>query len=136
MRALPLRAGSVEGVAAFYSLIHVPPDELAGAVAEIARVVVPGGWVGIAVHSTHPPERASTAEPIPGGGLRLKEMLSEPVDLDFWFYGLERLTGLLRAAGLEIAWSQEREPYPDVEVQTRRSYVLAKSPAAQVAFPP
>ena len=127
MRAVPTRAGSVEGVVAFYSLIHIPPDELEAAISEIARVVRVGGLAGIAVHATQPPGRAATAEPIAGGGLRIGEMLSQPVDLDFYFYGLEQVTGLLEASGLEILWAQEREPYPEgVEVQTRRAYVLAR----------
>ena len=127
MRRLPLRASSVHGVVAFYSLIHLPPGDIAGAVSEIARVLVTGGTTGIAVHSAEPPERPSSSQPIPGGGLHLAEMLSEGVDLDFYFYRPDRLQELLAGAGLEVVWSRERDPYPEgVEVQTRRAYVLAR----------
>ncbi len=40
---LPLADGSVDGVFAWYSLIHVPDAALGGALAEAARVVRPGG---------------------------------------------------------------------------------------------
>ena len=135
MRRLPLRDASVQGLVAFYSLIHIPPDDLEVALAEMGRAVAPGGHVGVAVHATQPPERAtaaSPADPIPGGGLRIAEMLSQPVDLEFYFYDLARLTGLLEAAGFEILWAQERDPYPGgVEVQTRRAYALARKAAAR-----
>ena len=41
--ALPLADASVAGVLAWYSLIHLPPAQVPLALAEIARVLVPGG---------------------------------------------------------------------------------------------
>lgn len=43
MRQLPFRDRSVAGILAWYSLIHVPPDELDGVLAELRRVVSPAG---------------------------------------------------------------------------------------------
>lgn len=43
MRRLPFPDGSVAGILAWYSLIHVPPDELDGVLAELRRVVRPAG---------------------------------------------------------------------------------------------
>lgn len=126
MRSLPFGTGCAQGVVAFYSLIHIPPDGLPVALAEIGRVVAPGGCAAIAVHETQPIERTAPAEPIPGGGLRVSEMLSQPVDLDFWFYGVRLLTELLDDAGFEVDRVQRRDPYPGVEAQTRRAYLLAR----------
>lgn len=42
---LPYGDGSLGGVLAWYSLIHLEPDEVASALAEFARVLVPGGSV-------------------------------------------------------------------------------------------
>jgi SAM-dependent methyltransferase len=42
---LPFSGGSFAGVLAWYSLIHVPPDELVGALSELARVLAPGGYI-------------------------------------------------------------------------------------------
>ncbi|MEU6314889.1 class I SAM-dependent methyltransferase [Streptomyces sp. NPDC047014] len=43
MEELPLGDGSLGGVLAHYSMIHTPPGELAALLAEVARVLVPGG---------------------------------------------------------------------------------------------
>lgn len=43
MRQIPLPDRSVAGLLAWYSLIHVPPDELDGVLAELRRVAGSGG---------------------------------------------------------------------------------------------
>lgn len=43
MRRLPLPDRSVTGILAWYSLIHLPPDELDGVLAELRRVAAPAG---------------------------------------------------------------------------------------------
>jgi len=48
--------------------------------------------------------------------------------LDFHFFRPEEMADSLRAAGFEIEEIVEREPYPDVEHQSRRAYIFAKKP--------
>jgi SAM-dependent methyltransferase len=48
---LPLADGALAGVAAFYCLIHCARGELGRAVAEIHRVLMPGGRLLMAVHA-------------------------------------------------------------------------------------
>lgn len=43
--ALDIESGSVAGVLAWYSIIHTPPEELSGVLAEFLRVLQPGGWL-------------------------------------------------------------------------------------------
>lgn len=43
MHRLPVRDRSVAGMLAWYSLVHVPPDELDGVLAELRRAMVPTG---------------------------------------------------------------------------------------------
>lgn len=43
MRQLPVPDRSVAGILAWYSLIHVPPDELDGVLTELRRVMGPAG---------------------------------------------------------------------------------------------
>ncbi len=43
MDHLPVPDGSVAGILAWYSLIHVPPDELDGVLAELRRAMAPAG---------------------------------------------------------------------------------------------
>lgn len=43
MHQLPVPDGSVAGILAWYSLIHLPPDDLDGVLAELRRAMAPGG---------------------------------------------------------------------------------------------
>jgi hypothetical protein len=46
--------------------------------------------------------------------------------VDFYFFRTEELTGWLRGAGFEVEEIIEREPYPEVEHQSRRAYLIAR----------
>ena len=112
LRALPLRDGTLSAAVAFYSLIHLPPRTEVAALAEIRRVLAPGGVLLAAVHV--------------GSEVRhLDEWWGVPVSVDFRFFEVAELTGWLERAGLEVEDMVEREHYPDVEVATRRVYVRA-----------
>ena len=114
LRSLPFGNGELAGIAAFYSIIHVPRLEAADALREMARVLRPGGRLLLAFH-------------LGTEVRRVDELWGEPVRLDFVFFEVDEMRGYLEAAGFEVAEVVEREPYPDVEVQTRRAYVFAKT---------
>ena len=62
-----------------------------------------------------------------------EEMWEVKVSLDFYFFRSDEMTAYLRDAGFEIEEIIERDPYPEaVEHQSRRSYILARKPAAGV----
>ena len=114
MRALDEPDGAWAGIAAFYSIIHIPPGEIAAALTEMGRVLQPGGLLLLAFH-------------IGDEVVRPEEMMGQPVALDFWFYTPAQMAGWLVEAGYTVDEIVEREPYaPDVEHQSRRAYVLAK----------
>jgi hypothetical protein len=50
------------------------------------------------------------------------------VSVDFQFFRPEEMADFLRESGFEIEEIVEREPYPDVEHQSRRAYIFAKKP--------
>jgi SAM-dependent methyltransferase len=123
---IPFRAGDMltldepngawTGIAAFYSIIHIPPEQVTAALAEMRRVLLPGGLLLLAFH-------------IGDEVARPEEMWGRPVALDFWFYRPELMRGFLESAGYTVEEVIEREPYaPDVEHQSRRAYVLASKP--------
>jgi SAM-dependent methyltransferase len=115
MRALPFAAGALAGVAAFYSLIHIPPPGLPAALRELRRVVAPGGWLIAGFHV--------------GQEVRhFAEWWGATVDVDFYFFEVEPTVAACRAAGWIIEDVVERPPYPEVEVQTQRAYILARAP--------
>jgi SAM-dependent methyltransferase len=112
LRALDLADSTLAGVVAFYSLIHLRPDDLSPALVELRRVLRPGGRVLLAVH-----EGAENRRPGEMWGIR--------VDLEFTFFSYDQLSSALRAAHFAIEEITHRAPDPEVEVATDRLYALA-----------
>jgi SAM-dependent methyltransferase len=117
MTQLAVRDRSFRGVSAFYSIIHLAGDaEVAAALAEFHRVLDDRGVLLVAVHLADGADTLVHAD----------DMLGVPVDMDFRFFELDRLAGDVEAAGFVVEARLVRAPYPDVEVQTTRGYLLAR----------
>lgn len=117
MTALEAEDDSWGGIAAFYCIIHIPHEQVIEVLRELRRVLVPGGWLLLCFH-------------IGDETAHLDEWHGKAVDIDSIFFPLEHMQGYLKEAGLEIAETIERDPYPDVEYQSRRAYIFAQNPAA------
>jgi ubiquinone/menaquinone biosynthesis C-methylase UbiE len=115
MLALDVEEGVWSGIAAFYSIIHVSRTEIAAALAEMKRVLCPGGLLLLAFH-------------IGEETVHLDEWWGKPVSVSFHFFRPEEMTDSIRAAGFEVEEILEREPYPDVEHPSRRAYIFASKP--------
>jgi len=114
MLALDEPDGAWAGIAAFYSIIHIPPADLVAALTELRRVLMPDGLLLLAFHI------GDTVVP-------LEEWWGQAVAVDFWFYQPEQMRAALAAAGYVVEEVTEREPYaPEVEHQSRRAYVIAR----------
>jgi SAM-dependent methyltransferase len=105
------------GIAAFYSIIHLPRDEVITALCEFKRVLRGGGLVLLAFHLGDHVQH-------------LDEWWGHAVSADFTHFRLDEMNRYLEAAGFEIEAAIEREPYPGVEHQSRRGYILASKPIA------
>ena len=116
MLALDTPDGTWAGIAAFYSIIHIPRDDMRRALGELRRVLRPGGQLLLAFH-------------IGGDVIHLDEWWGQQVCVDFFFFRPEDVVGYLRDSGFEIEEIVERDPYPEVEHQSRRAYVFARRPA-------
>jgi SAM-dependent methyltransferase len=108
-RSLPFDDGSLGGAVAFYSLIHL--DDIAPALDELHRVVVPGGVLCVALHGGE-------------GGAHVDDWFGRGVSIDARFWSLDAVAGALERAGFTISSAVTREPYPE-EGQTTRLYVTA-----------
>lgn len=117
MTALDVPDEMWAGIVAFYSIIHVARDEMAQALGEVRQTLRPGGLLLLAFH-------------IGDETLHLDDWWDQKVNVDFFFFRVEEMTTHLRAAGFEIEEIVEREPYPDVEHQSRRAYIFARRPAS------
>lgn len=120
--AIPFRAGNMcaldwpdaafAGVAAFYSIIHLPPALLPRAFGELRRVLAPGGRALLAFH-------------IGAETLHLDTWWEREVALDFHFLQPEAVAALLEQAGLAVESLTVRAPYPH-EHPSRRAYIFAR----------
>jgi SAM-dependent methyltransferase len=106
---------SLGGIAAFYSIIHIPRPSVINALREMKRALRPGGKLLLTFH-------------IGQEDRHIAEWWNKPVSLDFYFFETEEMKGHLTRAGFELEEVIERDPYPGVEVQTRRAYVFAGKP--------
>jgi hypothetical protein len=57
--------------------------------------------------------------------LHVEEFLGVRSPISFMFFSVPEITGLLAQAGFADVQVTERDPYPDVEYQSRRAYVMA-----------
>lgn len=106
---------SYGGVAAFYSVIHVPRSRVHLALKELRRVLIPKGTLLLAFH-------------IGQEVIHRDEWWDKEVSLDFILFETDEMKDYLRAAGFELQEVIEREPYPEVEYPSRRAYVFAQKP--------
>jgi SAM-dependent methyltransferase len=118
MRSLDVEDGAWGGIAAFYSLIHIPPAEIAQVLGEFKRALRPGGSLLVAFH-------------LGEGALHLDEWWGQQVSVDFHFFRTETMAGFLESAGFRVGEVVEREPYPGVEHQSRRAYIFAEKPRGE-----
>lgn len=108
---------SVGGVCAWYSLVHVPDEDLASILAEFARVLTPRGVLLLAFQVGSVPKR-------------LTEAFGVSVDLLFHRRTPAAVTAALDAAGLEVYSTTVREPDDDGVQSTPQAFMLARKPAA------
>ena len=107
---------SYGGVAAFYSIVHLPRQEVVRALQELKRVLRPKGVLLLTFHIGQEIKH-------------LDELLDKEVSLDFFFFETEEVKDHLRAAGFELEEAIERDPYStEVEYQSRRAYIFARKP--------
>lgn len=120
LRALPLAPGALAGIVCWYAVLHLDEAERLAAYREMARVLRPGGQALLAFHTS------DSAVPM-GGAVVLTEFLGEQVDLTFRYLDPAAETAALASAGLTLVQRWDREPYPEVEHASRRSYLLVAS---------
>jgi SAM-dependent methyltransferase len=106
-------SGTFGGIAAFYSIIHIPRDRVIKALQELKRVLRPQGVLLLAFH-------------LGTETVHKDEWWGKPVSIDFLFYETWEMKANLRAAGFDVLEAIERDPYPEIEYQSRRAYIFAR----------
>jgi SAM-dependent methyltransferase len=119
MTALPLRTASLSGLLSMYAVIHLSRTGRIAAYREFARVLRTGGDLLLAFHT-------SDAQAAMGEDMSISDWWGQPVALTFRFLDPSEEIAALREAGFALEARMDREPYPDVEHPSRRSYLLAR----------
>ncbi len=112
--ALDLPDGGLGGLLAWYSLIHLPPEQLGRAFAEFRRVLAPGGHLLVAFKAGDQHGRPPWAEK---RGLALQTWWSPP----------DRIAAMLDDAGFRPRARLEREA--DVDETQPQAFLLVHKPA-------
>jgi SAM-dependent methyltransferase len=113
MFELPYEPGSVAGVVSFYAIVHLPTNELARPVREFHRVLRAGGLAAIAFH-------------VGTESVHVDELFGCATSLDFVFHRPEAVIAALVDAGFTIEARLDRQPYPDAEHPSQRTYLVAR----------
>ena len=96
-------SGAFGGIAAFYSIIHIPRDRVLDALQELKRVLRPQGVLLLAFH-------------VGSETLHKDEWWGKPVSIDFLFYETGAMKANLGAAGFDVISAIERDPNPEIEL--------------------
>ena len=81
------------------------------------RVLQPGGLLLLAFHTGDE-------------ALHEEELWGRPISMDFFLFETSAICRHLETASLVVEHIIEREPYPDVEYQSRRAYIFARKPTS------
>lgn len=112
---LDLTDDSIAGVVSFYTICHFTTQQVKKAFDEVFRVLRPGGLFLLTYH-------------VGDETVRVMEFLGKDIDIEFMLFPTDIIRKSLDErgfAGIEII---EREPYADVEYESRRAYGFAVKP--------
>jgi ubiquinone/menaquinone biosynthesis C-methylase UbiE len=113
MSHIPVEDGSWGGIAAFYSLCHIPRRKVSGILLELNRTLEMGGLLLLAFHS--------------GKGTHfLTQRFGKAIALETTFFTLPELVNYLKQAGFGVEAWLHRPPYLPHENANWRGYILAK----------
>jgi SAM-dependent methyltransferase len=111
MRALDVADGSLGGIIAFYSVIHIPRPEVQSVLAEFRRALAPDGRLLMSGHGGT-------------GTIHRDEFLGQPVGFEATLFSLGEIVSLVESAGFWVDDARQRSPY-EFEHPTPRIYVGA-----------
>lgn len=110
---LPAGDGSLAGIVAFYSMIHLPRPRIPVALTEFRRVLAPGGTLVAAMHGGTGEIGSDAAFGLP---VQVRATLVSP----------DEFAGMAEAAGFAVRERHERAPYPG-EYPSPRLYLWAEA---------
>jgi SAM-dependent methyltransferase len=116
LNGLPIETGALAGAVCWYSIIYTPPNRLAEAFAELARVLMPGGYLLLAFQAEDEP-------------LHRADALGTHLPLTSYRHGVQEVASCLEDAGFKIYATVLRAPELEDET-TSQGFVIASSQLA------
>lgn len=113
MTSIPVADRSLGGVCAWYSIIHIPDDDLAGVFGEFYRVLVPGGLALVAFQVGDEPRILTHA-------------FGQQVHLTFYRRQPHWVASQLADAGLGVYAEVVRQPDDDGFETTSHAFLIAR----------
>ncbi len=104
---------SFGGITAFYSIVNLPKSKVVLCLKELNRVLHSKGTLLLSFH-------------IGKETVHLEDWWEKKVSLDFHFFETKTIKKHLEKAGFVIEEVIERDPYPEIEYQSRRAFIFAK----------
>lgn len=99
---------------AFYAIVHFDYGQVKTAFKEINRVLTDNGQFLFSFH-------------IGDNLVHLDNFLGLQVNIDFYFFEINKITDLLTETGFEIIDVIERQPYKEAEYPSKRAYIWTKT---------
>jgi ubiquinone/menaquinone biosynthesis C-methylase UbiE len=112
--ALPVESGVLAGAVCWYSIIYTPPDRLDEAFDELARVLVPGGYLLLAFQTE-------------GEVVYREDAFGTHLPLTSYRHSVQEVAGCLEDAGFKIYTTALRAPELEHETTTQ-AFLIATSP--------
>ncbi len=112
MTRLRFSDNCLAGITAFYAIVHCTYDDALEIFREFHRILQPAGRLLLSFH---------IGEEV----MNVEKGSAEKAEIDFHFLDPVLICKKLDEAGFTIDGVTEREPYPDVEYQSRRAYIRA-----------
>jgi len=112
--ALPIESGVLAGAICWYSIIYTPPDRLVESFDELARVLMPGGYLLLAFQTEGEP-------------LHREDAFGTQLPLTSFRHSVQRVAELLEGAGFKISTTVLRAPELEHET-TSQGFVIAEGP--------
>ena len=97
----------------FYGIVHFTYKDLELALTEIKRVIRPSGQFLFCFH-------------IGDEVIAVAEFLGAAVQMDYYYFEVDRVLELLKKVGWKVLEVIERHPYETVEYPSKRGYILVE----------
>ena len=116
LNALPVETGVLAGAVCWYSIIYTPPEGLAEAFDELARVLIPGGHLLLAFQAE--------GEPV-----HREDAFGTLLPLTSYRHRMKDVAGRLEHTGFKISTTVLRAPELEHET-TSQGFIVAIGPTA------